>query len=381
MSRQVRVNVATLVNASKIRREKRAGRDVIIVPSATLPDDIVMHGSGGRIRYPAKVIAESFHTLEGRPAPLGHPSVNGQYVSASSPDGIIRGFIGAHNENVRRENGRVLLDKVLDVEFANQSDRGRAVLNAIEKEEPIHTSTGMLAMLNALKDDPEADFEAESMILDHDCLLLDKPGAATPEQGVGIFVNAAGDEIDVINCTLADDIDRDIGWSVEGLLRGLERKERLSLIERIKRTIAGLVQGGPTLDTIEGTALNAEHEAMDKAQFDELSGKVETLSGALSSLDDKITTAVGNALKPMLDAQAARDAADKAKADADHAALVNQVVEAELLTEELAAASPVEVLNALLAKDAGPKAAFRVNSAFKPTGKATDIAALAPKGE
>lgn len=381
MSKQVRVNVATLVNASKIRREKRDGRDVIIVPSATLPDDVVMNGSGGRIRYPAKAIAESYHTLEGRPAPLGHPVANGQFVSASSPDGIIRGFIGAHNENVRRENGRVFLDKVIDVAFANQSEGGRAVLAAIEKEKPIHTSTGLLATINALKDDPDADFEVDSMILDHDCLLLDQPGAATPEQGVGIFVNAAGDKIDVINSTLEDDADRDLDWSIESMLRAVERKERIPLIERIKMFIEGIVQGGPTPEKTEGDALNDE-VTMDKAQFDELSGKVAALSDTVAGLDATIATAVGNALKPLVDAQTARDAADKEKAEAEHAVLVNKVVEAELLTEELAKASPAPVLNALLEKSKAPGTAFRVNAAFKPGAKGKDdVVALAPKGE
>lgn len=41
--RTVRVNIRTLANAGAIRREKRNGRDVVIVPSATLPDNIVMN--------------------------------------------------------------------------------------------------------------------------------------------------------------------------------------------------------------------------------------------------------------------------------------------------------------------------------------------------
>ena len=35
----VRVNVRASVNSAQIRRDKRNGKDVIIVPSATLPDD------------------------------------------------------------------------------------------------------------------------------------------------------------------------------------------------------------------------------------------------------------------------------------------------------------------------------------------------------
>ena len=44
---QVRVNIRCLANTAAIRREKRNGRDVIVVPSATMPDDVIMNG----IRY------------------------------------------------------------------------------------------------------------------------------------------------------------------------------------------------------------------------------------------------------------------------------------------------------------------------------------------
>lgn len=374
-AKQVRMNVSTLVNASKIRREKRNGRDVIVVPSATLPDGIVMNGSGGRIRYPAKAIADSFHTLEGTPAPLGHPAVNGRFVSASSPDGIVRGFVGAHNENVRQENGRVMVDKVIDVAFANQSEGGKRVLEAIDKQKPIHTSTGLLATLNTLSGDPDADYEVDSMVLDHDALLLDEPGAATPEQGVGVFVNSAGDKVEVINCTIGDQIDNDLAWSAESMLRTVERKERLPLLQRIIQIITAAVQGSPMPDDITGDALDEEDEPMDKAQFDELNGKVSALTDTLAGLGDTIATAVGNAMKPVTDAMAAQATADKAKADAEHAELVGKVVNAGLLTKELAETSTAPVLNALLEKAGGPPRAFNLNGAFtanqggKPTYK------------
>lgn len=142
----VRVNIRSLANAGAIRREKRNGRDVVIVPSATLPDDIVMND----IMYPADEIAKSFASLERTPAPLGHPMINGAFVSARDPEGINLGWIGAWNENVRRENGRVFLDKVIDVETASRSDGGKRVLEAIDNGGPIHTSTGLLALLEAV---------------------------------------------------------------------------------------------------------------------------------------------------------------------------------------------------------------------------------------
>ena len=377
MTKQARINVTTLVNASKIRREKRDGRDVIIVPSATLPDNVVMNS----IRYPADVIEASYHTLEGTPAPLGHPSVNGQFVSASDPKGLVRSFVGAWNENVHRKDGRVFLDKVIDVEYAGETKAGQRVLNAIEGQKPIHTSTGLLATMKAVENATDgAKFEVESMVFDHDCILLDEDGAATPDQGVGIFVNAQGEEIEVINSDLESYEDEEINYTIDRMLRAAERKQRQPLIERIKKFITEAVQGGPTPDTTEGDALNNDEDDMDKAQFDALSEQVGNMSETLASLDDKIAAAVGNALKPLTDQMAANAKAAEDKAEADRLELVNKVVEAKLLDEAVAKDATAPVLNALLEKAAQPTTAFRVNGGYKPASNASDGFKL-PEGD
>lgn len=45
------------------------------------------------------------------------------------------------------------------------------------------------------------------MMFDHVAVLLDEPGAGTPEDGVGIFVNSEGDEQQIEVARLADGID------------------------------------------------------------------------------------------------------------------------------------------------------------------------------
>lgn len=368
MSKQVRVNVRHAIDNAAIRRERRDGRDYIVVPSATMPDGIVMN----RIRYSADEIAKAFGSLENTPAPLGHPTIEGAFVSAKDPEGLARGWIGAWNKNVRRENGRVFVDKVIDVATANQLDGGKAVLEAIEKGEPIHSSTGLYAILTAVQNDNDADWEASDIVFDHDAILLGEEGAATPAQGVGLLVNAAaapdGEKVDVINCSIEEDIERDMGWAIESMFRAVERKERLGLLEQAKNYITRLIQGDPTPETNGGEALHTNEEAMDKAQFEALSGEVKALSETVAGLGDTIATAVGNAVKPLTDAieQQAKDA--KAKAEEEHAALVNKVVEAGLLAEDVAKDASAPVLNALLEKAGGTKPAYRVNGAYKPAG-------------
>lgn len=358
---QVRVNVRTLANVKAVRKEKRNGRDVVIVPSATLPDDIVMNG----IKYPATEISKSFAGLNRTPAPLGHPMINGKFVSARDPEGLNIGYIGAWNENVRRENGRVFLDKVIDVEVANRSQGGKDVLAAIEKGEPVHTSTGLLANLEAVANAADHKHIARNIEFDHDAILLGEAGAATPDQGVGMLVNANGEheEIEVINSAIQE-AERDIDWAMDSLARALEKRQRAGLLDKLKAAILdalGISEREPSTNRKE------DDMPVSDEQFKSLSDEVKTLSEGMKGIGDTIANAVTTALKPVLDQQAEMVANQKAKDDAEKADLEAKVVKANILDEETAKATPLNTLRAL-AKNAEPGKAASLNSAFKGTG-------------
>ncbi|WP_226562165.1 hypothetical protein [Salipiger thiooxidans] len=372
MTKRVRVNVRALANTKAARREKRNGRDVVIVPSATLPDNVVMNG----ILYPADEIAKSFTSLNRTPAPAGHPLINGKFVSARDPEGINIGWIGAWNENARRENGRVLLDKVIDVERANQSERGKAVLAAVEKGEPIHTSTGLFCNLEAANGDVDHKHIARDIDFDHDAILLDEEGAATPDQGVGMFVNTKGEEqeVEVINSTL-EDAERELDWAADMAVRAAERMARVPLMERIKTAIMEAVAGFE-----RETSKNAKENemAVSDEQFKALSDEVKTLSDGISGIGQTIANAVKEAVKPIQDHVEALDAANKAKEDAEKADLEAKIVKANILDEETAKATPLNTLRALAPK-AKPGKAAGLNSAFG-SGDDAPVFKL-PKGE
>lgn len=338
---QVRVNIKTAVNASKIRRERRNGRDVIVVPSATLPDNVVMNG----IRYPADEIEKAYHTLERTPAPLGHPSLNGAFVSAKDPEGLVRGFIGAWNENVRRENGRVFIDKVIDVDYANATAGGKAVLAAIEKAEPIHTSTGLYGIRTALQNDDEAKWVMTDMVFDHDAILIGEDGAATPEQGVGMLVNAKdqeGHDVEVVNSAL-DSAHQSLDWAGQDLIRAVEQLQRASKWETIKHQLLKIFG-------IEPATNQGDEGAMDKAQYDELSGKLDKLGDSIAEkLGETIGNALTKAMEPMTTAVNQMTAAAEAEAKTKKEGLVNQVVRANLVSEDTAKALPVNVLEEMVA--------------------------------
>lgn len=370
---QVRVNVRSLANTKAVRKEKRNGRDVVIVPSATLPDDIIMNG----IRYPADEIGKSFAGLNRTPAPLGHPMINGKFVSARDPEGLNIGYIGAWNENVRRENGRVFLDKVIDVEVANRSQGGKDVLAAIEKGEPVHTSTGLLANLEAVANADDHKHIARNIEFDHDAILLGEVGAATPDQGVGMLVNANGEqeEIEVINSAVQE-AERDIDWAMDSLARALEKRQRAGLLDKLKAAILealGISEREPTTNTKD-----TEMPVTDE-QFTALSAKVDALSEGFNKIGETVTNAITAAVKPITDSHAEMVANQKAKDDAEHADLVTKIVKANVLDEETAKATPLNTLRAL-AKSAEPGKAAPLNPAFK--GNASEKPAFKlPKGD
>ncbi|MBC6337845.1 hypothetical protein H9Q89_06370 [Enterobacter cloacae] len=191
----MQVNITTKVNSQSIRRETYNGREHLVLPSYTLPANVVMNGG----LYTQEQIDAHYKGLEGTLAPLGHPQVNGQFVSAFSPEGINAGHIGAWNRNVKKSGNRIYLEKWVDVARAGESEGGKELLErvaAIERGEdvpPIHTSVA--AFLDQLEPNEQqratgADWVAKIHSMDHDAILLHEVGAATPEQGVGLMVNA-----------------------------------------------------------------------------------------------------------------------------------------------------------------------------------------------
>ncbi|WP_336707641.1 MULTISPECIES: hypothetical protein [unclassified Cedecea] len=191
----MQVNVTTKVNNQSIRKEVYNGREHWVLPSYTLPANVVMNG----VLYPAEEIDAHYQGLDGTLAPLGHPQVNGQFVSAFSPEGINQGHIGAWNRNAKKAGNRIYVEKWVDTVVANQSEQGRELLERVEAIQrgedvpPIHTSVAVfLEELEANEHQKAlgANGVAKIHSMDHDAILLHEVGAATPEQGVGLMVNA-----------------------------------------------------------------------------------------------------------------------------------------------------------------------------------------------
>ena len=176
MPKKIMVQCSTRIHKADISRSSIAGVEHIVVSSATLPDNVVMNGG----LYPAEEIEKGFATLERTLAPVEHPvDSNGNFLSASDPVAIHGFHAGAFNTNVRRENGRVLVDKTVNVQEALKTERGKRLLDRINELEtsdsprPIHTSVACFLEVEELAEPQtnavgdEFTWIARNMVFDH----------------------------------------------------------------------------------------------------------------------------------------------------------------------------------------------------------------------
>lgn len=205
------VNVLSVINsASNITTETINGAEHIVVKNVVpVRDGIVLNGG----LYPAEENTKGYKSLEDKPMPYGHPKVDGRHVSASNVRAVNEYHIGAYTRNVRKENGQVLTDAVINRRFAEGSEKGRKVLQRLDdmaagkSVEPIGISTGLL--LNRIEAKGESNGKrytwiATNQVYDHVAILLDETPAGTPDEGIGMFVNAEGDEVQVETVNLSD---------------------------------------------------------------------------------------------------------------------------------------------------------------------------------
>ncbi|HAX3614116.1 TPA: DUF2213 domain-containing protein [Escherichia coli] len=198
------------INASNISTTTINGQEHYVIRGAVpIVDDIVMNGG----LYPAEEINNSYQTMERKLMPLGHPMVGGKYVSANDPQAVNDYYAGAWAQNVSKASDKVVMDVYVNKAVAETKPDGKRLIQRLDdmitgnNADPIHVSTGLL--LNKEQKAGESkgkkhSWVAHNMQFDHIAILLDEPGAGTPEEGVGMFVNADGQEGEVETASLID---------------------------------------------------------------------------------------------------------------------------------------------------------------------------------
>ena len=138
----------------------------------------------------------------GKPAPAGHPKdAEGRFISATNGDALLTAYVGAVCRNARHEGGRTLVDVVVNEAQAKAHPDGAKLVERLDaaisgnNADPIHVSTGLFVQpiqANGESRGKKYDRIATGLQYDHLAILLNERGAGTPEEGVGMFLNAAG---------------------------------------------------------------------------------------------------------------------------------------------------------------------------------------------
>ncbi|MEQ3653688.1 MAG: hypothetical protein ABNH21_06605 [Glaciecola sp.] len=400
------VQVINQVNTSSIRRETADNGDqIIIVPSYTLPDDVVMNGG----LYPKQEIENSYQSLEGTPAPIGHPTdTDGNFASARSEIGIDNFHAGVWNKNVQRKDNRIYVEKHINERVAMQTELGKKLMERLNKlidgddVEPIHTSVGVFLNSQDKKGEINGnayDWVASDMEFDHDAILLDEVGAATPESGVGMMVNKDRKMIVnrhiVINDTKQVELSQD---EINQIKLGAESLQTLqpnskSIWQKVITLIANIAgngeqigHGGRDSKTNEGEEMKLADlikmlkankvEIADDASEAEVTEAFNTHMAANNATDDKqddnndiaalVANAVSDAIKPLNEKIDSIESKANAQEEAEKATLIESLKDSDFDEGELKAMS-VNTLKKLAQSNAP---AYQFNSAFKPSGDA-----------
>lgn len=190
-----RIHILSAVNAANV---SKSGATYTIKNVCGALDGIVMNG----MLYPADQLADGVATLNGKPAPAGHPKdAEGRYISATNGDALLTAYVGAICRNARHEGGRTLVDVVVNEAQAKAHPDGAKLVERLDaaisgnNADPIHVSTGLFVQpiqANGESRGKKYDRIATGLQYDHLAILLNERGAGTPEEGVGMFLNAAG---------------------------------------------------------------------------------------------------------------------------------------------------------------------------------------------
>lgn len=179
MPRMMKITINSQTTGS-FRTEKIDGVDHIVTNMMPIVGDSVMNG----ILYPDVEVTAAFNQLDNIQAPYGHPVIDGQHVSASTPRAINAFNVGGFVRKPAKTGKNVSCEFCLNVETANKSDKGKELLTRMQNSELIEVSTG-LKLKHTTQDGTTPDgmvynSVGSNFIFDHVAVLpADEPAAGT----------------------------------------------------------------------------------------------------------------------------------------------------------------------------------------------------------
>lgn len=347
-----RINVLTKVNSRNVSRE---GEMIVIRDVTPIVDGIVMNG----LMYPGEECRNAVASLDQVPAPAGHPQDDeGNFISACKGKALAKNYIGAHVTNARHANGVTYCDIVVNESQAMAMDAGKeliARLNAAmngERVDPIHVSTGLFCQaVQAVGSSKGKEYRAIASAIEYDhlAILLDQQGAGTPDDGVGMWLNAAGEQEQVETVTLYANEDDGMMEKIKAALvdllalfakdMGPEKEDAPD--DEVEVDDEPTVEVNPMKDKVVA-ALNAAGVSVEGMSDDQVLGAYVNMQ--IKPVQEKLTAA--NAKLAEIEAN------ERTKQEAEKTELSTKLATNSALTVDDFKAMPVERLRELAANAA-----------------------------
>lgn len=174
-----------------VKEETLNGRKHLVVP-VTMMVEGVHSGSHGPVLHLAEELGRYPGSWDGIPATIGHPKVNGQYVSANSPT-VLQDWAVGRIFNTQMVNSDLKAELWLDEEDLERVSED--TLTRINNGEVIEVSIGIFSDEESTTGTWNTEMYttiARNHRPDHLALLPDEVGACSITDGCGIRVNKKG---------------------------------------------------------------------------------------------------------------------------------------------------------------------------------------------
>lgn len=187
-------------STNSVRTERVDGRTYTVINAMLIKANSVMNG----IFYPADEVKSSYKQLEDLPAPLGHPKLMGQHVSARNNFAKGRHDIGAFIKNVKMTGDEVWGEVWVDNETASSTGHGASLMSKIAEKARIGVSTGLTIANMAIKSGVDSIGNAYNKVghmfsFDHVAVLTDEQAAGADYGTEFVYNSETGDSLFVIN--------------------------------------------------------------------------------------------------------------------------------------------------------------------------------------
>ena len=184
-------NLTSNISNKGIRRATLAGRDHIVAPVSMIVPG-VLNGSKGPLFYPAEEVAKNPSVWNGIPLVVYHPTINGNPVSARTPEVLDTAAVGQILKATINSQGKLVAEAWFDIEACKRVDN--RVLTSLLSGKQIELSTGLFttnvpAPYNATYNGRPYTYIAKDYVPDHLAILPDQVGACSIKDGCGVLVN------------------------------------------------------------------------------------------------------------------------------------------------------------------------------------------------